>query len=81
MMIRRRGGDMFGLKIAKRSQRAGQAMKSAERLDRSMSLLDAHIRADVGDMGRPNEIVPLSESLRWRMVEESRFVRSLNAFE
>ncbi|MEP0511196.1 MAG: hypothetical protein ABJD38_20975 [Aurantimonas coralicida] len=56
-------------------------MKSAERLDRSMSLLDAHIRADVGDMGRPNEIVPLSESLRWRMVEESRFVRSLNAFE
>ncbi|MEF2552488.1 hypothetical protein VQ042_14115 [Aurantimonas sp. A2-1-M11] len=72
---------MFGLKLAKRSQRAGSAMKSAERLERSMAGLDSHIRADVGDMGRPSEVVPLSQSLRWRMVEESRFVRSLNAFD
>ena len=80
-MIRRKGGEMFGLKIAKRAQRAGPSMKSAERLERSMSGLDSHIRADIGTSGRPNEIVPLSQSLRWRMVEESRFVRSLNTFE
>lgn len=66
---------MFGLKIGPRSRTAGRAMKSADRLYRSMAAHDGHILADVGLPGRGNEAdeTVLSTSRRWRMVQESRF--------
>ncbi|HEY9057218.1 MAG TPA: hypothetical protein VIN77_08715 [Aurantimonas sp.] len=66
---------MFGLKIGPKTKTAGRAMKSAERLNRSMAALGGHILADVGLPGRSGEADEsvLSTSRRWRMVQESRF--------